>query len=516
MKGFGAAAASAAAMMLCGGGAYAADLGTMPVKALPVAGPAVCSSIMDFFTTACQLSAYGVRVYGTIDIGGNYMTNGSPFDKMSGAGINYFPTKNSFGGRWNIAPSGLSASNVGVQIKEPLGAGWSFVAQLETGFNPYSGNVANGVGSVHENIGVPMALQTAYGDSNSQGKFFNNLGFAGVSNDTWGTLTFGRQNTLMADAILAYDPFSSSLAFSPLGFFGAWGGGGDTEDRKGTTSVKYRVSVANWHFGAFAQLGGYEEGNAEKGAYQGNIGADFKVGPGTLSADVEGGYTKDAVGVTIVSQTNPLGYPVNTFTAAVGANPFGNAFESATLSNNVNVMLSAKYTVDRLKVFAGYEWIQYTDPSDPYTVPGTGFNTVADNFLCFNCTALNGTQINSTAFIDGNKISQIFWFGGQYAITDSLDVIAAGYHVTQNDFSGGTFNTPAKGTGAALTCAQSSTSSFKCAGSQDTASVVFDWRFAPKWDTYIGTMYTTANGGMDNGFLARNNWSTTGGVRFRW
>jgi predicted porin len=513
MKRIGAAAASAAVIAISGvgSGAYGADLSAMPVKALPVAGPAVCSSIVDFFTTACQLSAYGVRFYGTVDVGGNYMTNGSPFDKMSGAGINYFPTKNSFGGRWNLAPSGVSGSNVGVQIKEQLGLGWSFVGQLEMGFNPYSLEIANGVGSVFENRGVPMALQTAYGDSNSQGQFFNNLGFAGVSNDTWGTLTFGRQNTLMADSILAYDPFSSSLAFSPLGFFGAWGGGGDTEDRKGTTSVKYRVNVANWHFGAFAQLGGYEEGNAERGAYQGNIGADFKVGPGALSVDVEGGHTKDAVGVTIVGPINPLGYPVNT---NVGG--FANAFESATLSDNTNVMLSAKYTVDRLKVFAGYEWIQYTDPSDPFTVAGTGFTSVASEFLCFQCIAANGTTINSTAFINGNKIAQIFWFGGQYAITDSLDVVGALYHVVQNDYSGGTANAPLKGTGAPLTCAQSSTSSFKCAGSQDTASLLFDWKFAPKWDTYIGTMYTTANGGMDNGFLARNNWSTTGGVRFRW
>jgi predicted porin len=119
-------------------------------------------------------------------------------------------------------------SNIGIQIKEPLGAGWSFVGQLEAGFNPYSLELANGVHSVYAERGVPLALQNAYGDANSQGKFYNDLGFAGISNDIYGTLTFGRQNTLMADAILAYDPMASSFAFSPLGFFGSWGGAAAT------------------------------------------------------------------------------------------------------------------------------------------------------------------------------------------------------------------------------------------------------------------------------------------------
>jgi hypothetical protein len=45
---------------------------------------------------------------------------------------------------------------------------------------------------------------------------------------------------------------------------------------------------------------------------------------------------------------------------------------------------------------------------------------------------------------------------------------------------------------------------------------LIDWKFAAKWDTYIGTMYTKLNGGLDSGYLARDNWETTAGVRFRW
>src|SRR5262245_43811489 len=97
MRGIRVAAASAA-MILLGGSAFAADLGTMPVKAIPLAGPAACTSILDFFTTACQVSAYGVRFYGTVDVGFNYMTNGAPNDRLAGPGIPYFLAKNSSGG----------------------------------------------------------------------------------------------------------------------------------------------------------------------------------------------------------------------------------------------------------------------------------------------------------------------------------------------------------------------------------------------------------------------------------
>jgi hypothetical protein len=48
-------AVSAAMIVLgCSGVAYAADLGNMPTKAPPAPpGPTTCTSIQDFFTTAC-------------------------------------------------------------------------------------------------------------------------------------------------------------------------------------------------------------------------------------------------------------------------------------------------------------------------------------------------------------------------------------------------------------------------------------------------------------------------------
>ena len=502
MKGLGAAAASAAVMTICGASAvFAADLNNMPVKAVPITGPTLCTSILDFFTTACQVSAYGVRFYGTVDVGFGYQTNGAKFDNLGG--VDYFLQKNSYGGKWLLSPNALSTSNVGVQIKEPLAAGWSFVAQVETAFNPYSLQVLNGVHTVDQHIGQPLLDQPSFGDSNSQGQFYNDLGFFGFSNDTWGTVTFFRQNSLIQDMYLAYDPMGLSAAFSPLGFFGTYAGGGDTENRRDTTAIKYRVNVANWHFGAYGQVGGYDEGNAAKGTISGNLGADYKIGPGILSGDVVGAWRKDAVslGTDLVGPTNAIGFPTNPGTST-------NEVMSATISNNTTVTVAAKYTVDRLRLYAGYEWIQFTNPSDPTTA----FSDIAGDYLCAGCNVagtptFNGTNISNTAY-NTHRITQVAWFGGRYGITDSLDVSAAYYHVWQNDYASTAANI--------ASCAIASTGASSCAGTQDSASLVLDWKFSPKWDTYIGTMYSHNGGGIDNGFLASNTWATTAGLRFRW
>jgi predicted porin len=496
MKGLGTAAASAAVIMLSGAvGAYAADLNTKaPVLKAAPADAATCTSIVDFFTTACQLAAYGVRFYGTIDIGYGYQTHGAPWDKTYGPSTLYMISKAGRQSIWEQAANGLSQSNIGIQIKEPLGQGWSLVGQLETAFDPYSMQFAGSEVSLHTNNGVPLALQTASGAGSSQGQFYNSLGFVGVSHDTWGTLTFMRQTDLMLDAIKSYDPMGGSYAFSIIGYQGTAAGGGDTENGRATTSVKYRVNYANYHFGLFGQFGGYDLGNASNGAFQADVGADYKVGPGLFSVDAIGGYTRDA-------QNESLTGGLNATTGAV--NPFTPQTLQATISDNSNVMAVAKYSFDKLTLYAGYEWIQFAAPSDTYT----SFTDTAGYLVCANCTGFNGTNIANTTFNAKDKILQIVWAGGRYAVTDSLDVAAAYYHYDQNQFATGK---------VATTCGTASTSNSGCAGTMDAASAMIDWKFAPKWDTYIGTMYSQLNGGLDSGFLNKNNWATTAGVRFRW
>jgi predicted porin len=509
MKGLVWSAACSAAMFVgCASVAGAADIDSLVPKA-PVAtngppSPATCTSIPDFFLTACQLSWYGVRFYGTIDAGFGHQTHGAPFDPNFVTGASYFLQKMNRTPMWGLAPNGLSQSNIGVQIKEPLSPGWSFVAQLEAGFDPYSLHLANSAESVFANAGVPVNQQTTNGDASRAGQFYNSVGFLGISSDSFGTLTAFRQNSLTLDGVLAYDPMAGSYAFSPIGFSGTVAGGGDTENSRYSTAVKYRVAIGDFRVAALWQFGGYGLNNGSNGAFGAELGGDFRVGLGTLSLDAIGNYNKDAVNLTLSgAPTNAAGVPIGTMLPQT---------VTATLSDNTNVMVLAKYTVEKLKLYAGYEWMQFAPPSDPFTVAGTGFTTVVGDFVCLDCgTATAGTNINGTAYSASagfkDKVLQVFWAGARYSVTDTVDVVGAYYHYGQNNFATGAANLAA--------CNVSSSNKNFCAGTMDAVSAMVDWRFAPKWDTYIGTFYSSFNGGLANGYLARNNLATTAGIRFR-
>src|SRR5262249_53002831 len=111
----------------------------------------------------------------------------------------------------------LCVSMFGAKGTVPFAPGWSFVFQLEAGFDPYSLRLANSPGSMASNIGVPLPSQSTNADSSRAGQFYNSVGYLGVRSDTYGTLTIFRQNSLTLDGVLAYDPMAGSYAFSPIG-----------------------------------------------------------------------------------------------------------------------------------------------------------------------------------------------------------------------------------------------------------------------------------------------------------
>jgi predicted porin len=491
-------AVSAAVMMMIGSVArgYAADLDAMVTKAPPVPPvpyvPAICTDVSTFFLTDCQVRGYGVRFYGTVDMGYGYQTHAAAYNGAYGSGVNYQLSKNSRLPIWVLSQNALSTSNIGIAIKEPLAAGWSFIGQLEMAFNPYSFQIPNAPETLVQNRGVPLTSQNTAGDSSSTGQVYGAQGWFGVSNDTYGSLTVFRQRTLMGDGILAGDVMNASNAFSAIGFSGVAAAGGAGEASKFNSALKYRVEIANYRLGALWQFGGYDLGNAANGSYQGNVGGDFHVGPGILALDGYYGHDKDTVslslGGTAITQT-PL---------------------TATLADTQSVMALATYKVNKLKVNAGYEYIEVSAPSDPVLVGG--FKDQSGDFICADCTNINQTTINNTAYSASNgtktKILQIMWLGARYSITDSVDVAAAYYHNQQSMYAASAANIK--------NCATSAESQSYCGGTTDVASALVDWQFAKKWDTYLGVTYSAANGGSSAGFLARNDVGTTAGVRFRW
>jgi predicted porin len=194
----------------------------------------------------------------------------------------------------------LSNSTIGIKGSEPIGDTVSVVFAVDAGFDPYSFRLSNGPGSVAANIGVPQNQQTAYSDSSRAGQWYNGQGYVGVSSPTYGTLTVMRQNSLTLDAVFDYDPFGASYVFSPIGFQGITCGGGNTENCRYSTSLKYRVSADHFRLAALWQFGGYSLNNASNGAYQFQAGADIPTwGGGMLSVDAIYSYVRDSVSLAL-------------------------------------------------------------------------------------------------------------------------------------------------------------------------------------------------------------------------
>ncbi len=152
---------SAAIVLGLAGAANAADM-PLPAKAWapPAAVPAACTGLTDFLLSNCLLSWYGVTFYGTVDMGGTYQTHGTPFDPNFPTGASYLlgAGGGSADGRkagFGLGPNGMSQSNVGVKIIEPIApGGWSFISQNELAFDPYSGLLSNAPQAMQNGIGL--------------------------------------------------------------------------------------------------------------------------------------------------------------------------------------------------------------------------------------------------------------------------------------------------------------------------------------------------------------------------
>jgi predicted porin len=477
---------STATMALCGA-AHAADLpaysaATLPAytKAPPLAAAAPpCASPEQFVVTDCALSYYGITVYGTIDIGGGYETHGTPFNHNIVTGVEELVQKNSNRPQWLLTPNGMTQSNIGIKGNETITPGLNFIFDVNFGFDPYSFTAANGPLSLRDNNGVALANQTSNAGSSRAGQFYNGTGYAGLSSQTYGTLTVGRQNSLELDGVNAYDPMGGSYAFSVIGWQGTAVGGGDTNSARVSTAVKYRVNVDDnlFRIGAMAQFGGYDQNNATQGEYGAQLGKDFDFGAaGKLSVDGIFTYAKGNVKLSSLAAGSAA------FLAAPNT-------LAATISDDTSGMLLAKYTYQKLRVFAGYEFISLANPSSPVA---SGLNSIADIPVLFG-------NITQNAFPHDEHL-QIMWTGARYAFTSTLDAGVAYYHYDQNSF-GKTF------------CGDNSAST--CAGTLDAVSLNVDWKFAKKFDLYAGMMFSQVRNGLANGFLFRSNLAPTAGLRFQ-
>jgi predicted porin len=413
----------------------------------------------------------GITLYGAVDIGVGYQSAGTPLNGDYGPGLEYLVSKNSNKSLISLAPNALSYSSVGLKGKEEILPGLSAIFNVQTQFVPTSGAIANGPQSQVDNNGVALNKQTSNGDSTRAGQAFLEA-YGGLSSPVYGTITLGRQNSLDTDGIIAYDPLGGSNAFSVIGYSGAWGGGGVTQDTRLAGSVKYRVGVGPVRLAALYQAQGYGDTD-QQSSYQFGAGTDFA------------GFSFDAVFSQVYGAQT-----VSPLSAAQFAVEPANSL-AATISDNTAYLLLGKYNFGEGTLYAGYEHIQYDNPDHPLAADSSGLG----GYLL--------SVVNNTAYNE-NKVLQIGWGGAKYDLTDDLTLTGAYYHEWQNSFA----------TGKLTGCGSAKLSS-GCSGNLNAVSLVADYRFTKRFDIYDGAMWSEVDGGLANGFLHDTTIDPTIGARFR-
>jgi predicted porin len=434
-----------------------------------------------------SLSWHGITLYGIVDVDMQYETHGAPFNNFWFAGGSEIVQKNSRENIFGVTNNGLSQSRIGLQGKESLHfLDLSGVFKVETYFNPATGQLSDALKSVVQNNGRTAGNQSTNIDSSIAGQPFEQA-FVGVSSPTWGTITYGRQNSTLADLIAKYDPQYSSNAFSLIGLSGTPAGGGDTQDRRLDGSIKYTGTFYNLvHLGAIYKTQGSPASSyAVAGSGEAFSGFEVSAGAEYFGASVDVFYTKmrDAVSVSALSAAQVADLPV-------GVSPSNSL--SGTISDNASYGAMASYTVPALPLtaYGGYEHITYMNPSIPLTV---GFDDLNGYVL---------GAVNNTAYAKADKILQVYWLGARYAVTPELTAAVAYYGERQNPYA----------TGALLNC--DSTESGACTGNFSAVSFSLVYHLTKRFDAYGGAMWSNVSHGLANGYLETNNIDPTLGLRF--
>src|SRR6516225_6181754 len=100
---------------------------------------------------ADSLTWKGITLYGVVDVGVQYDTHSAPFTPFRPAASGNIVRQNSRESVVGVTPSNMGQSRVGLQGIEPLNDEWSGVFQVETFFNPQSGEIANSLKSLTVN-----------------------------------------------------------------------------------------------------------------------------------------------------------------------------------------------------------------------------------------------------------------------------------------------------------------------------------------------------------------------------
>jgi predicted porin len=465
--------------------ANAADLNTIFTKAPPEM-PA--------------LTWNGITLIGAIDVAGQYESHSTPYaGQINSTASMIFPSNQGPG--YFLAPNQTIQSYIGVKVDEKLTNELSFVARLESGFNPTTGELVNGPKSLQLSNGIALANQNVSADASRAGQIFNGEAYGGLALKGWGELRVGRNTNVSTNMIAAYDPLFS-LGFSLLGFQGAFVGQGSIGPVYLDQSIKYTNQIGMFRtsliYGA--------PGTNVKQFYQVAIGI---VRP-EFSVDLLGGRSSDQVALSSLS----------------GAANLGSQFLGARVFDSSMYGIFGKYVFDvggkgyadansaKFIVSGGWNHLDFSNPSDGGLLPG---HTDIGGFQIGPALSMNGAPgagIVNYAYTGGNRLLDALFIAGKYQYNEHWSVAAAYYTFLQNSFGFGVNKVPGVTSAIYSNTSCSSNAFFNCSGNEQVFSLRVDYDWNKNAKLYAGVTYSKVSGGLSFGYLNTDQITPTVGARY--
>ena len=493
---------------------------------------------------------HGVTFYGTVDVGYAYTTNGAPVSGAFYEGADYTIFGSAFANRAisTLNNNALSVSNVGIKIEEQIGYGFLAIGKLQTDFNPISGELADACASLLRNNGTALARMDNNGDGSRCGQAFNNNAYGGLSHPIYGTLTVGRQNSLVLDGMASYDPMALSQAFSILGYSGTAGAGvGSTEDARWDNSVKYILTYGPFHAAGMYTNGGQDTPMVGD-AYGANAGITY------MGFSVDGFYTKENGAVNLSRIPLATNGILTTAGAGIitGCNSLlGNCpnYLNGTITNNEAWDVMGKYTFNvpgffsepavsmkdapcgglkdapcappsaKVTIFGGYQHVDQSNPSDPqfaysggHTIGGYQYVTTSNPTLqAFGSDRIRETAWAGARYEDGPwSFTGAYYFFSQNSFLSTATGVIAGTNIAANTCAGATISAQRSTTFVGTRVGSN------CSGDFNQGSFLIDYTFNKHFDVYAGVSFTEQTGGLNSGFLQNNDTTFATGVRVKW
>jgi predicted porin len=437
------------------------------------------SSTVQPVAASNALTFHGITFYGLFDVGAIHETHGATYDSNSPQiGVEDLISKNGNHALTHYSEDGLGQSNLGLKGRERLFDGVSLIFRLEPGVELLDMKFTNSIQSLVNNNGVALANQSTNFDTNRSGRIDNGDAYWGFSVDgeqKSASLVYGRVVSLMAENVTKYDFEPGSYAFSLVAYITQVDGGGDSEDFRLDSALKFSGELGHNRIGVLDQIAGHNPVFQPDGVYGSNrqisLGRDFR----RLSMDVIYARVHDGIASASLSATQMLTLPTHSL--------------AGTISDNTAYAVMGKYSLDhagRVKLYGAYDHMLYANPVHPLTA---GITTIGG----YELSVLTQTAYNT------HKMVNAFWGGVRYDLTRKINLSGGYYTMRQNSYSGN---------------GCSNTSAAQCSGNIQVVSEVVAYKLSNRWDVYGGDEWSHVMNGYASGYMYKTNENVTIGGRF--